>query len=521
MRQHSEILNFLKMHGALLNTVRPEFLLSEEDYQHWSKAKLVAMKAEGHSAALHDEYVAYTQKLERYFEYISREAWINVVMQVAKVYVFDLIDLKHFKSLPGINTKEESQLSASNSDLPEHLDVQSKNTTESLLLRWLSYSNYRYTNRWKKIQNFSDDLKDGTILGHTILAHIPEGEAVVSLQEALCAADEEGDDSTLELAVRRALSEIFISTFDESTQGVNGMNADESGAANRISFGKLQLGSLYDMLFVSCFLFQGLPQFLGKGVIEFNAKLHQTIRRSVEVANHSHKSICYNVALDTPAEFHMLKAEIVLEDKKGEPCSIEYLGDNLLSVTLSPRSLLRIPIEFTARFSRTGQGLLMLKSKNTALNNLSILLFEIRSSVEAVRPRKVYRTEAPIYQVTPATTVTLEIENPFTIPGDYTIIMEETFSRSIDEADSASGESHAAVFSSKGAFSKLKPLPGITASTNALVSIVAWLCFLFMCVYVESNAVLCFASKVLHDEGTTPVPAGIPKSTIDSHIHSV
>ena len=477
LRQHSEILNFLKKHGALLSTVRPEFLLSEEDYQYWSKAKLESMKSEGNSAALHDEYVAHTQKFVRYFEYISREAWINVVMQVAKVYVFDLVDLKHFKSLPGVNPKEEAQLDAAGNDGVESSTdlVKSLNnhTTESLLLRWLSFSNYRYTNRWKRVQNFSSDLEDGIILGHTILSHIPEGAAVAGLQDALRIAEEDGVHAVaLESAVRRALSEIFLSTFDASAKVLNGISMDsDNGPTNRISFGKVQLGSMYDMLFLSCFLFQGLPQFLGKGVINFNAQLHQNIRRSVEVVNHSHQPISYNVALDAPAEFHMLKAEIVQDDKKSDPCKVEYLGDNMLTVNLSPRSLLRIPIEFVARFSRASQGLLMLKSKNTALNNLSILLFEIRSSVEAAKPKKVYRTEAPIYQINPATTVTLEIENPFTIAGDFTVTMQETFTPRSTE-DGVQGDGAHATLSSKSAFTKVKPLPEITASATALVTTV-------------------------------------------------
>lgn len=65
MTQYEELINFLKINGAHLNTVRPEYLLSLSDYSKFLK---INPKEENMKP----------KTLERIFPYLSMDSWMTV-----------------------------------------------------------------------------------------------------------------------------------------------------------------------------------------------------------------------------------------------------------------------------------------------------------------------------------------------------------------------------------------------------------------------------------------------------------
>lgn len=93
MTQYEELINFLKINGAHLNTVRPEYLLSISDYVKFLKLNP-------------REENMKPKTIDRIFPYLSMDAWMTVVYQVLRIYYLNRVTAKSFKGIPGLPTNE-------------------------------------------------------------------------------------------------------------------------------------------------------------------------------------------------------------------------------------------------------------------------------------------------------------------------------------------------------------------------------------------------------------------------------
>ena len=91
--QYEELINFLKVNGAHLNTVRPEYLLSISDYSKYLKLNP-------------REENMKPKTIDRIFPYISMDAWMTLFYQVLRIYYLNRITAKSFKGLPGVPSNE-------------------------------------------------------------------------------------------------------------------------------------------------------------------------------------------------------------------------------------------------------------------------------------------------------------------------------------------------------------------------------------------------------------------------------
>jgi hypothetical protein len=117
MTQYEELINFLKVNGAHLNTVRPEYLLSISDYSKFLKLnpREENMKA---------------KTIDRIFPYLSMDAWMTVIYQVLRIYYLNRVTQKSFKGIPGMPVPETNVDPA----------MQSSNiysVSETVLLKWM------------------------------------------------------------------------------------------------------------------------------------------------------------------------------------------------------------------------------------------------------------------------------------------------------------------------------------------------------------------------------------------------
>ena len=117
LQQYEELINYLKVNGAHLNTVRPEYLLSFSDYN-----KFLKMNPSPENMK--------TKTLERVFPYISMESWVTLFYQVARIYYLNRVTPRSFKNLPGLPGNEANVDAAM-------MGSNIYSVPETILLKWL------------------------------------------------------------------------------------------------------------------------------------------------------------------------------------------------------------------------------------------------------------------------------------------------------------------------------------------------------------------------------------------------
>lgn len=117
--QYEELINFLKVNGAHLNTVRPEYLISISDYNKFLKIN----QKDGNASQ---------RVVDKMFPYLSIEAWVTVFYQVMRIYYLNRITPKNFKALPGVP--------ANDSNVEPHMTKSNiYSVSETILLKWMAY----------------------------------------------------------------------------------------------------------------------------------------------------------------------------------------------------------------------------------------------------------------------------------------------------------------------------------------------------------------------------------------------
>jgi hypothetical protein len=182
-------------------------------------------------------------------------------------------------------------------------------------------------------------MHDGVALSHLILAHLPSATPYFTGLHMFPSSRENQLENSKSLA--EALEYVY---------GVNLINS------------KFILnGSQLDFIFLLLFLYQTLPLFSPRGVIEFTSQLHQTVTKTIEINNPTTRTIVYNIDIIGGAEFTVTEKQI----------------------TLLPKSQQNITVEFKSRFNHDVSSLLIVKVNKMALNLASIFTYTLNGRVES------------------------------------------------------------------------------------------------------------------------------------------
>lgn len=272
LNQYEELLNYLKVNGAMLNTVRPEYLLSLNDYARFLRQNpdLIQFKP---------------RTLERIFSYISLESWLTLTYQVMKVFYLNRITPKSFKQqqgtvIPAADLTVDSSMTGSNL----------YSTAESILLKWMQWHHNRVDpHHPRKLCNFDRDLQDGHVFAALIRSHYGELDSLRNMKPS--ASTEEAIQFNASRLIE-GLGEIGLSVCVNSR--------DFSNCSAR------------DMIFLAVQMFQTLPHYLPKAEIEFPAVLGDTVTKTIELTNPSAGVISYWAKLDGSKDFKMDMDSITL-----------------------------------------------------------------------------------------------------------------------------------------------------------------------------------------------------------------
>lgn len=384
IEMYNEMLNFLKSHGALLNTVDAKGLLSSDDYVLY-KTKL--LKKSNPDKIYQDMEIKSLQNtfLEEYPNY-SLSCWTTLLYQIIRILVLFRVSPINFFNLPGV--KDNSNSANTSSSQPQ-LDASITGSniygiSENLLLRWLTIHHHKMHGAYlKRVINFTDNLTNGVIFIHLVLSHVSEmgneGMPLAHYNETPSTDEDKRLNIDRFLKSLQLLKLTFIPNINFFT------NPNDR-----------------DMLLFVLYLYQTLPQFLPKTTIVFTGSLGEKIVKNIQLRNPSNKTILYTVEYSGSSDFKMDCQEISLE----------------------PGSSFSYPIEFVSRFSKSVKGKLVFSNKRDGGLGAAAMVFRLESQITSRHPTKTIRYEGDVYI---NKEIQVEIENPFNCDGRFEISIDQKF----------------------------------------------------------------------------------------------
>ncbi|KAM6211408.1 cilia- and flagella-associated protein 47 [Sarcoramphus papa] len=396
--QHSTLLAFLKSQGAYLPHVMPEFLLEPDDYKKWIEVQTVL---KGHTADLRKEDVKNSDIFsdkhlftleDSIFETVSKRAWTDVLLQIYKVFVLrrvssrsvaDLFSLESMQNMPRIKS--------------EPLSSNIYSTYERTVLTWLNkhYEKNRKT-VWKNCQkgevppmrwivNFDRDLLDGLVLAAQLAAYCPYLIATHFVRMYT-------NPRTPEQFLHNCL--ILVNAMHAVSLAID-IKATDICDPNPVM-----------MLILCVYLYESLPYYLPRNTIEFTGALHATVVKQVRLKNPSSKTLIYYA---------------ILVGRDADDFSLPK-GN---TVTIAPKRQTSINVEFTSRFLRPAEAVLLLVSKSVGGTEGATLTFSLKSEVKHIEPADILKCKSPCYELKK---VILNVTNPFRTDGIFRVILLESTS---------------------------------------------------------------------------------------------
>lgn len=324
---YSEIIELLKGRGALLNEIRPEFLLGLSDFVYYLKHYPI------------DNAHPITQRLkEQDFHYLSMYSWCVVFNQILKLFYLGRVNVNKYKQLRRVS--EQGAGSPRHKAIPKGYLNRSNvySPAEVILLMWCEESLKETSKRSQKLVHFDKDLKNGLALASLVQIHT-DGSANPGLKMNQNAKNKHDYDTNMR-SLRHCLADL-------------GFHA---------------LGSYHDMssqsslqrvlLLVSLFL--QLPSFTPKEEIIFECVLNEMIVKNVKINNsNSGNRVVYSVTLEGSKDFSILEDTVVVEAGQ-----IKYF-----------------PVKFYARVSREVSARLTFKGLKDSVLSMMPLVYDLHSHV--------------------------------------------------------------------------------------------------------------------------------------------
>ena len=375
-KQYEECLAHLKGHGALLNHIRPETLLSKADYVHICSHREATKLTP--SQLLHRK-----KELEKEFKTVSLPAWVTTLYQIIKVYVLNRVTQKQYENLPGVDSTRPLPgfSSPDDSDSGKKKRKKPKNdpalvgsnifsVSEGLLLKWLTYHYVSLgPENPKRLTNFEEDLKDGSVLCYLLQSHVPtiagSGRPLFGFKRKPQTDEEAALNANKFISGMRELG-LDLSISPNAFVSPNGCN----------------------MLLLVIYLYQNLPQYVPKTTIEFFGVLGERVVKNIELRNPAKKGISYWVTVEGSPDFKIEKRQLLLD----------------------PGAIEAFPIEFISRFTKTVTGRLTFRAQRDGGVNAATMVFNLKSMVHS---RKAVFTEQVKTITYEPQTVELEIANNF------------------------------------------------------------------------------------------------------------
>ncbi len=257
-KQYDDLLRLLKENGALLNTIRPEYLLKSYDYNVYSKANA------GKSLA-----PSMIKLSDNKFAYLSTDSWITLFYQIIKIYYLSRLTPKVFKNTPGLPAERPA--------IPDTFlnDSNFLSVNEALLLKWLEIHHEKVKpGSSKVIKCFDTDLRDGFVLAALLQSYVGIN-ASRNLQ--LLRFNPQSKDDFIHNAEKIILA------------------LEDIGIVTQLTPRDIESPRQREMVMLIYYLFNNLPHYIPKETVEFKCTLRDEVVKHIVLTNPSAKRINYRV----------------------------------------------------------------------------------------------------------------------------------------------------------------------------------------------------------------------------------
>lgn len=392
---YEALLAFLRAHGAMLASAKAESMLPLDDY-----LKLVAGGAPLSRAK--------RSTLRRAHSVAHPEAWLELVMQLIKVFVLGRITPRSFRTLPGM-------LDAPAIATDPHLSTSNLySSSEVLLLKWLAHHTVAAdseacaaiaagTRTPFALSSFDETLRDGHVFAACILSHCPFLRAsagqLVERNAAVAAAVAANKPSEHAAAI----DDLFpapcspqqaVANQRRVLSTLDGLGLSFSAMNRAIVLAEMiQASSARELLLFSLFLYQNLPHYVPKANVGFVGGLHERLGKSIELFNPAKKPIVYKVRLEGAPCYSIDERIVRLEGKQTKDFRIDCVGF------------------FTGR--HTGRLFFISIGDGTLTANASTLVFDLTATIDIGAPLWSFVTESKLYE---PQTMAIAVTNPFGAP---------------------------------------------------------------------------------------------------------
>lgn len=355
-KQYDDLIRMLKQEGALLNHIRPEYLLGYNDYLQYMKSLPAATKQYISQNFLKINSVRHN--------YISIDAWTSLFYQILKIYYLSRITLKYLKEKSGLPA---DKLQA----LPDSLDQSNVYSAhENLILKWLEI-NYDtiHSLQEKRLFNFDDQLRNSQVAAASIQAYIGRNNDLQFIKgEPTTEADQQSNASKL-LSV---LASIGLQTY--------------------VTAKDLFKPSMREQVLFLLQLMHALPHYIPKSQpIIFSCTLGEEVIKVIELTNPTNKPISYYANLDPHPDFSLETDDTFVI----EPNKQSY----------------KVKVKFKSRISDPVSTKLTFTNKKESNISAAALVFELKSNIVGRKSEQTHQVQGKLYE---QTELPIQITNQFT-----------------------------------------------------------------------------------------------------------
>uniref|UniRef100_UPI0037E78C74 cilia and flagella-associated protein 47-like n=1 Tax=Semicossyphus pulcher TaxID=241346 RepID=UPI0037E78C74 len=368
LQQHEAMLAFLRVQGASLCHIRPQYLLDMQEFKHW--CSLQDEDGVDYSSADYDS--------------LSKRSWTDVLLQIYKVLVLRRVSRSTTPKRGEVDgiVPVSSQPLASNIYSSWELQLLSWLNTHYLCMRETVWGTGNVPSaRW--IVNFDLDLTDGLVLAALLAAYCPYliGSHFRRMYTTTGSLEQILHNNII---VVQALTALCLNLDVQPTD--------------------LSDPNPVQMLMLCVHLYERLPQYLPLHTITLSGGLHGTFSKQVRLKSPSSKPVKYHVFL------------------LGEDARLFSLPGGS-TVTIPPKGSADLTVQYSCFFMQPMEAVLLLISSPPVGLCSTTLAFSLKTHVTDITPTKTVKCKSPCYQLK---VIQVPVANPFNKDATFRVVLVES-----------------------------------------------------------------------------------------------
>ncbi|XP_056157527.1 cilia and flagella-associated protein 47-like [Lampris incognitus] len=381
LEQYQAMLAFLRVQGASLSHIRPEYLLDAQEFSHWCSVQVTEQ-------GIGMDY----SKVD--YESMSERSWTDVLLQIYKVLVLRrVLGVSAVSATWGHKVVDQS--------LPISSEPLSSNIYSEWELHLLSWLNTHYQSmrntvwgtgevpsaRW--IVNFDLDLTDGLVLAALVAAYCPY--LINSHFRRMYTRT-----TSLEQILHNNI--VLVQTLTMLSLNIDIKPTDLSDP------------NPVQMLMLCVHLYESLPQYLPRCAITLSGGLHSTFSKQVHLKSPSSKPLQYQAFIF------------------GEKANLFSLPSGS-AVTIRPKASTELEVQYNCSSLQPTEAVLLLTTSFATNPRGATLAFTLKTHVTHITLTKMVMCKSPCYQMK---LIHLLVTNPFNTKAEFRVVLVESRSNPLN-----------------------------------------------------------------------------------------